>query len=131
MPSEKQYTSLVERHGFVSTPEPGFVSFQRDHPDGRRQLLRFFCWSNKKHAAAAGIPRSYIVVCLGLDRAREICRLRLPLVEWPSVEQPARPWRDVVEEFNAVVLPALDAPSVEGHLILERLEQRHLLASSR
>jgi hypothetical protein len=128
MPTEKQITSMVDGHGFRMTPEPGFVSFRRTHPDGRPQLLRVFWWSNKKIAAERGIPNAYLVVCLSLDQdEREEGRYRLPLVDWPSPDQVRRSWRDVAKEFTRVFMDALNASSDEGHRKLDSLGDRHLL----
>ncbi|MBO0883241.1 MAG: hypothetical protein J2P17_23475 [Mycobacterium sp.] len=128
MPTEKQIVSMVAGTGFRLTPEPGFVSFRRKHPDGRRQLLRVFWWSNKKVAAKKAIPNAYLVVCLGLDQdEREESRHRLPLVDWPSTTQAVRPWSDVAGEFTTVFMDALNAPSADGHRKLNQLGDRYIL----
>lgn len=58
---------LLEPHGFAHHEAPGFIGFHRTHPDGRKQLLHLFSWSNPKHAAAQDIPHSYVVVAPMID----------------------------------------------------------------
>lgn len=128
MPTPNQMIKLLAGTGFEQVQDPGFVGFRRIHPDGRGQLLRFFFWSNRKHADATGIPRAYIVACVGLDQDRiEDRRFRINLVEWPSQDQPRRPWADVSQDVRDHVLPMLDAPSDEGHQLLEEYAAHHAL----
>lgn len=74
------------------------------------QRLDVFRWSNSlDYATLNGIPRSYLVLCLTLHgQTEDGGRWMLPLVEWPSDEQPLRPWDDVVEEFDEVFAPLFD-----------------------
>jgi hypothetical protein len=118
---------IVEKAGFEPIRRPGFVSWRRTHDDGRPQTLSVFTWSNAKIAAEHDIPRSYLVVCLSLDSEHEEYRLRLPIVEWPSVEQRPRKTADIQQEFVEVFLGALNAPLDEGRSLLASVERRNVL----
>lgn len=127
---------LLNEHdsSWQQVQDPGFISFVRTHPDGRRQCVKFFSWSNAKHADAVGIPRSYIVACPGLDLSTEHlfedARLRIPAVVWPAApeDQLKRTWDEVRAEIEQVLLPILDAPVGQGYAELEDLPVRNRLA---
>lgn len=127
MATEKQVTALGAECGFDPSPRRGFVGLARVREDGYYQRLDIFWWSNRKHAAAHGIPRAYLVICPALNGWGEVGRWRLPLVDWPSEEQATRPWTDVAGEFKEVFLPILDAPLHEARLRLARLDDRYVL----
>jgi len=113
--SEQRMLALGAKYGFAPSPRPGFVGMARTTP-GTVQRLDVFFWSNRKHADAHGIPRSYAV----LEVAGR--RYRLPLVEWPSPTQPRRPWADVEAEFDEVFGPVLTASENGQEAPWERLE---------
>lgn len=115
--SVKRVTDLLESHGFTLNPRPGFLGFSRTHNEVV-QYIDFFRWSNKKNAESAGIPRTYLVLCISRngERYEDSGRWRLPLVEWPSDEQPVRKWSDVVDEFNEIFMPLLDSPETPFNL---------------
>lgn len=118
-------------HGFEEQPAPGFIGFDRTHPDGRSQGLHVFWWQNAKHAAAAGIPRYYMVLDVSIGSLAGGCgaggRFRLPMVAWPAAPdtQLVRPWTDVAAEFEDVFLPLYDLPEAEGSRRLRGLDHRY------
>ncbi|MGP5048092.1 hypothetical protein [Glutamicibacter ardleyensis] len=121
MTSQKQLEPTLAKYGFTYFEEPGFHSFHRVHRDGSDQYVRFFTWSNKAHAAKQGIPRAYLVIVL-----RE-GRFRLPLVQWPSVEQPRVPFASVLEELESVFLNSLGHSEETRSRFFSGLEDRHVL----
>ncbi|MFV8227252.1 hypothetical protein [Mycolicibacterium fortuitum] len=127
MAAVQSLRKLVTSHGFVEHHSPGFVGFHRRHDDGREQNLSAFWWANAKHAAAKGIPRSYMVVCLDPGGGAGDGRFRLPLVRWPApVEgQTRRPWAEVATEFEDVFWPIYDLPAAEGRELIAALGDRY------
>lgn len=127
MATPSQMLALGEACGFSASERRGFVGLARVREDGYYQRLDFFRWSNRKHAAAAGVPRAYLVVCISLNGRAETGRWIVPLVEWPSELQEPRPWVDVAEEFKTVFPPILDAPLHDARARLVGLERRYRL----
>lgn len=97
--------ALLLEHDFREYMTPGFAAFTRADGD-----LRAFRWSNRALAGRHGSPRSYLVLCLGFG-AVDQHRLRIPLVNWPSSDQPPRPWREVATEIDEVILPLFNEPA--------------------
>lgn len=119
-------------HGFEEHPAPGFVGFHRTHSDGRAQVLQVFWWQNAKYAAAADIPRYYMVLDVSIGSlcprgAGASGRFRLPMVAWPAVPglQVVRRWMDVAAEFESVFLSLYDLPAAEGLRRLHGLDDRY------
>lgn len=131
MAPHAQFRRLATTHGFLEHPAPGFIGFHRIHPDGRSQSLNVFWWQNAKHAAAAGIPRYYMVLDVSIGSlthgAGATGRFRLPMVTWPAApsSQLVRPWTDVAAELEEVFLPLYDLPEAEGSRRLRRLDDRY------
>lgn len=119
---------LAASHGFIEHDEPGFIGFHRTH-DGRHQMLNVFSWANDKHAAAAGIPRYYLVLDISTGVRDAGGRFRLPMVAWPAPpgEQTIRPWTDVATEFEEVFLPLFNSPEAEARELTRRLGNRYRL----
>lgn len=109
---------LTSRHGFTPSPRPGFYGAERG--DQRCDIFR---WKNVDVADRDGIPREYLVLCLTFTRCclEDGGRWRLPLVEWPSVDQNKREWSDVLDEFDSVFLPLFDSTE------FPRLDERYHL----
>lgn len=112
MPSVAGTTKMVEGYGFTPIDAPGFVGFARTRPDGIEQSLRVFWWSNKKRAAAKGMPHSYLVLCPGFTSLDEQVRVVALMAEWPSWDQVNLPWKDVVATVRKSFLPLFDLPEV-------------------
>lgn len=104
---------LTER-GWVEYPSPGFVAFERDGKE-----IAVFFWENAKHAKNAGIPSAYMVVVTPAGR------LRVPQVEWDGhTSGERRTAKEVLEEFERIILAAYDEPSVAAtHAWLEEVGQ--------
>lgn len=132
MAPENKIRKLAASHGFEEHSAPGFVGFHRTHPDGRRQVMNIFSWSNDKHAAEAGIPRYYLVFDISLGACDAGGRFRLPMVEWPAApaEQTIRPWADVAAEFEEVFLPLFDSPEDKAHELTRGLGDRYRLRAA-
>lgn len=126
MAGVKQIRRMITPHGFKQFDNPGFLGFRRVHADGRSQGLSVFTWSNDKIAFAEGIPRSYLVLCMALGSENGSGgvggRYRLPLVHWPSEDQPIRPWAEVIREFRSVFMPMYDGSEAEGVRLLANLD---------
>lgn len=121
-------SKLMAEAGFEPVERPGMASFERVTSDGRRQRLSWFRWSNPKVADQQGIPRNYLVAAISTDDTdlgqipiEDVPRLRIPLVEWPSEQQAARPWGAVADDIRRVVLPILDAAPGHGYAHLTGL----------
>lgn len=121
MTSRKQLEPTLAKYGFDYVEEPGFHSFARIHPDGSDQYVRFFTWSNKAHAAKQGIPWAYLVVVV------QEGRFRLPLVQWPSDDQPRVPIGQVLEELERVFLEPLGESREERSKRFAALNDRYVL----
>lgn len=128
MAPESKIRKLATSHGFIEHDQPGFIGFHRTH-DGRHQTLNVFSWSNDKHAAAARIPRYYLVLDISPGIREAGGRFRLPMVEWPAPpdEQTIRPWADVATEFTEVLLPPFNSPENEARELTQRLSNRYRL----
>lgn len=127
MAAVQSLRKLVKGHGFIEHDTPGFVAFHRTHEDGREQSLSVFWWANAKHAAAKGIPRSYMVVCLDPGGGAGGGRVRLPLVQWPAppAGQSNRSWAEVAKEFEEVFWPIYDLPAAEARERIGSLGDRY------
>lgn len=108
-------TSLMREHGFTRSTRQGLVGYARHAPDGTDQRLDVFHWSNPVVADQHGWPRSYLVACPSLDGITEVGRWKIPLVEWPSADQPERPWGDVAKELADVIITPMNLPSPDAH----------------
>lgn len=126
MSNKTKILELGALYEFKESPREGFIGMSRraGGPDGfYEQRLDVFRWHNDAVAETSGIPRAYLVLCLTLHGSQEDGgRWRLPLVEWPSEEQPLRTWDDVVSEFDDVFAPLFD--------VHERLGSRYRLGRS-
>ena len=121
MVTRKQLEPALTRHGFTYCEEPGFLSFQRTTESGLTEYARFFTWSNAKHAAKVGIPRTYLVIDI-----RE-GRFRLPLVQWPSETQARTPFKAVLKELEEVFLQPLNYPAEQRSRTFSALDTRYVL----
>lgn len=108
--------ALGAPYGFTPSPRPGFIGMDRARPDGTRERLDLFFWSNRKVAAMHGIPRSYIVLVL------DGSRYRLPEVKWPGDDQARRPWSEVAAEFHEAFGPLFTLPAAERAAHREKLD---------
>lgn len=128
MAPESKIRKLAASHGFVEHDEPGFIAFHRTY-DGRHQVLNVFSWANDKHAAAAGIPRYYLVFDVSPGIREAGGRFRLPMVAWPAPpdKQAIRPWADVVAEFEEVFLPLFNSSEDEARELTRSLGWRYRL----
>ncbi|MGP5523346.1 hypothetical protein ACTXM3_08605 [Glutamicibacter arilaitensis] len=121
MASRKQLEPTLAKYGFTYVEEPGFQSFHRIHHDGSDQYVRFFTWSNKAHAEKQGIPRAYLVVVV------QEGRFRLPLVQWPSIEQKRVPFAAALEELESVFLETLELDKESRSMFFAGLDDRYVL----
>lgn len=136
MVTSRQMEKLAASCGFTLHMAPGFVGAHRRHRDGRFQQMHLFWWRNDKVAAQHGIPRAYLLVDPTLDQDGgqptpnsygSLGRFRIPLVEWPSQDQPWRTWGDVATEFRKVFGAAFDAPLDVGTEAIRGLPERYQL----
>lgn len=127
MTTRKRFQDLLRPAGFTHDPtERAFHTFRRTHPtDGRQQILRFVVWHNDRVADEQGQARRHLVIIPAADAAQrqEDTRLMLPLVKWPSQDQPVRPWQDVAQDLRGRVLPVLDMPEEQGRERLAALDE--------
>lgn len=121
---------LVSGLGFVPFDDAGFVSFRR-HANDTVQVVKFFFWTNPRHADAIGIPRHYVVIALDLDSAtgRGESDGRFALIVEGRRGEGKREWRDVVDEFYEVFVPILESPVAVGRALLAEIEDTHSLNS--
>lgn len=119
---------LVSGLSFFQFDDPGFVSFRRYY-DGVVQVVKFFFWSNPRHADAIGIPRHYVVIALDLDSATGTGESdgRFALIVEGRRGEGKRDWVDVADEFYEVFVPILDAPVAVGRAMLAEIAGTHSL----
>lgn len=122
MPSVAGITKMVEGYGFTPIEAPGFFGFERTRKDGVEQSLRIFSWSNKKRGIENNMPHAYLVLCPGFTSLGEEDRVISLMAEWPSWDQVARPWKEVVAEVRTSFLPIFDHPDADA--CLDLLDQR-------
>ncbi len=128
MTTTKRMREIVTTSGFTITDETGLIQGERDHADGRHQIMQVFYWTNPKHAAKAGIPHGYLALRAQIDSGSSgagASTLRLPTYEWPSADPARRPWQAVLEEFRTELLPIWDLPLALAEAHLQRLPDRY------
>lgn len=126
MTTERRIAQLVEPHGFARHDEPGFLGWHRTHPDGPKQLLHVFFWSNAKYAAANGLPHAHIDAALAIDaptlphepgyRRSEDVRLTITT---KGLDGTPLPWATAAAQFADLILPIFLHPLNEGRELIE------------
>lgn len=128
MTTDKRMREIVTGSGFTITNETGLFHGERDHVDGRHQIMQVFYWTNPKHAAKAGIPHGYLALRAHIDDGRSgtgASTLRLPTYDWPAEHPERRPWPAVLEEFRTALLPIWNLPLALAEEHLAQLPDRY------
>ena len=85
---------MMAELGFTEFADPGFEAFRRDGEE-----VRFFWWSSRRHGLHLNVPRASLVI-----RTADRDDIHVSMVDWPSEDQPLRPWADVAAEVRGHVV---------------------------
>ncbi|SDH37940.1 hypothetical protein [Microbacterium sp. 77mftsu3.1] len=86
-------TAFMRDQGYTPFDDPGFDAFRKGDVE-----VRFFWWSNAKHAERLGVARASLIVCPGTAE-----RVDVSLVVYPSQAQPPRPWTEVTAQVADIL----------------------------